>query len=183
MPDEHPQGWWIDVEQPSNNNWIMLRAVGRGIVMTGFGVTLLMAWGVGSRPWVLGTSWNSQVWKRGKIGFNQPLIYIHPLPLAKIFYSPLFISVAKNVFLSINILGGGHLPPPSPYYAYDGRYCRAWLFRDVCSFGATNDDGCTRKSQGSSDHLHDTRGKGSLLPIVTVYETGVYHFDPESMLQ
>ena len=78
---------------------------------------------------------------------------------------------------------GGHLTPPPQNYAYDGRYYRAWLFRDVCSFGATNDDKRTRKSQEIGRHLHDTRGKGSLLPIVTVYEIGVHHSDPESMLQ
>jgi len=50
-------------------------------------------------------------------------------------------------------------------------------------FGAMNDDRRKRKSQESCGRLHDTRGKGSLLPIATVYETGVHHFDPESMLQ
>jgi hypothetical protein len=53
----------------------------------------------------------------------------------------------------------------------------------VCSFGATNDDIRTRKGQESNGHLHVTRGKGPLLPIVTAYVTGVHHFDPESMLQ
>jgi len=170
------------MQQSSNNLRIVLRGVGRGSVMTGFVVTWLMAWGGGSRPWVFGTAWNSQVWKKGKIGFNQPA------SRHNFFYSPHFISVAKKVFLGIKIFfcfffWGGDINPSHPNYTYDGRYCRAWLFRDICLFVATNDDRRTRKSQVTSGHLHDTRGRGTLLLIVTVYETGVHHFDPESMLQ
>lgn len=121
--------------------------------------------------------------KRGRIGLNQPLICIHPLPFRHNFLlASLHLGSQKSILRHEDI-GGGGIYPLSPNYVYGGRYCRAWLFRDVCSFGPTNDDRDTRNGQESSGHLHDTRDKTFLLPVVTVYGTGVHHFDPESKVQ
>jgi hypothetical protein len=165
--------------------WIILRAVCRGSVMTGFGLTWLMAWGGGSRPWVVGTSWISQVWMRGKIGFNQPVIYILPFPLSPIFFhSSLFISVAKKVFLGIKILGGGHLTP-SPKLRLRWQVLLS-LAVPRCMLVWCHEiwQSHTKKPRKQWPLARYERQSLDLcFPIVTVYETGVHHFDPESMLQ
>jgi hypothetical protein len=53
----------------------------------------------------------SQFRKMGKIGLNQPLIYIHSFPHSHpIFYLFLFNSVAKKLFLGIKNIGGAFAP-------------------------------------------------------------------------
>jgi hypothetical protein len=55
----------------------------------------------------------------GKIGFNQPLIYVHHFPLfhPKFFFA-FFNSVAeKRLFLGGKNIGSICLPPPSNAYA------------------------------------------------------------------
>jgi hypothetical protein len=83
------------------------------------------------RRWVLGVKSRSQVRKRGKIGFNQTVMYIHPFPpLSPQLCLPFINSAAKKEFLRQTKFGGeggrGHLPPPpSPKLCM----CKAYLRR------------------------------------------------------
>jgi hypothetical protein len=67
-------------------------------------------------PWVTGVRSRSQVTKKGKISFNQPLIYIHsfPPPSPNISFAILQLSSQTNVLGRKNIGGGGALPPLAP---------------------------------------------------------------------
>ena len=62
------------------------------------GATWLIFGRGGGRPWMLGTLRSSRVRKRGKMGFNQSLINVHPFPpfSTNVFYLPVFNSVAKK---------------------------------------------------------------------------------------
>ena len=72
------------------------------IVGETIGATCLIifgGWGQ-RRTWILGTLRSNQVRKRWKIGFNQSLIDVHPIPLSQpFFYLPFFNSVVKKTIL------------------------------------------------------------------------------------
>jgi hypothetical protein len=104
----------------------------RSLSLRGIGLTWLITFGRGGGggggqnwPWVVGTSPNSQVRKKGKIGLNQSLIYIHPFtPLSPqyLLFDCLQLSSQKN-FLGWKNTGNTfapppHLRPPLTSYAY-----------------------------------------------------------------
>jgi hypothetical protein len=83
-------------------------------------LTWLIRFAVGKIwPWVLGVRSGFQVWKKRKIGLNQPLTYIHTYtlyPHCHIHYFCLFHFnwVVLNTILRYKYIWG-HCPPPAPY--------------------------------------------------------------------
>jgi hypothetical protein len=68
---------------------------------TATGVSMLIPLAGEGRGWLLRTLSRSQVRKMGKIGLNQPLIYIHPIPpITPKFFAPL--AKRKVFFFAMN---------------------------------------------------------------------------------